>query len=56
MGTELESFQRQVLIERLTQRFAKINKYEIEATQPISEVQHPQIKICSQWQKLRLMK
>lgn len=44
MGTELEYSQRQGLIEKLIRRFAKINEYDIDTEQQISEVQHPQIQ------------
>ncbi|RUR74912.1 hypothetical protein PCC6912_50900 [Chlorogloeopsis fritschii PCC 6912] len=44
MKTELGYFQRQALIEKLVQRFAAINGYNIEPVQ-ILDANHPQIKI-----------
>ncbi|WP_026736144.1 hypothetical protein [Fischerella sp. PCC 9605] len=45
MKTELGYFQRQALIEKLVQRFAAINGYNIEPFVQILDANHPQIKI-----------
>ena len=42
--TELEYFQRQALIEKLTQRFAELNGYQVEQNLDINDAQNPQVK------------
>ncbi len=42
---QLGYFERQTMIERLVQRFAALNQYQIEPHVQILEAENPQIKI-----------